>query len=121
LPGVTRGGPRRRAARRRHRESARANHNSTSDCQLAAGRASQHHRRSSAAGSARATREERAGSLNPPATSGPASAILTFLIADVRGYTGYTRSAGDEAAARLAASFAEIVREGVEAFGGEVI
>ncbi|MGZ6295309.1 MAG: adenylate/guanylate cyclase domain-containing protein, partial [Candidatus Limnocylindrales bacterium] len=58
---------------------------------------------------------------NRQGTPGPASAILTFLIADVRGYTAYTRSAGDEAAARLAAAFAEIVREGVEAFGGEVI
>ena len=51
----------------------------------------------------------------------PASAILTFLIADVRGYTAYTRSAGDEAAARLAAAFAELVREGVEASGGDVV
>ncbi|MFI5262450.1 MAG: hypothetical protein ACHQZR_07855, partial [Candidatus Limnocylindrales bacterium] len=51
----------------------------------------------------------------------PGSAILTFLIADVRGYTAFTRTAGDEAAARLAASFAELVREGVEAFGGDVI
>ncbi len=53
--------------------------------------------------------------------SRPDSAILTFLIADIRGYTAFTRTAGDEAAARLAAAFAEIVREGVEALGGEVI
>lgn len=51
----------------------------------------------------------------------PDSAILTFLIADIRGYTAFTRTAGDEAAARLAATFAEIVREGVEALGGDVI
>ena len=51
----------------------------------------------------------------------PSSAILTFLIADVRGYTAFTRTAGDEAAARLAAAFAEVVREGVEASGGEVV
>jgi WD40 repeat protein/class 3 adenylate cyclase len=51
----------------------------------------------------------------------PSSAILTFLIADVRGYTAFTRAAGDEAAARLAAAFAEVVREGVEASGGDVV
>jgi len=50
-----------------------------------------------------------------------AGGILTFLIADIRGYTSFTRSRGDEAAARLAATFAEIVREGVEARDGEVI
>src|SRR5262245_9777846 len=49
------------------------------------------------------------------------SRVLTFLIADVRGYTSYTQAHGDEAAARLAAAFAEIAREGVEAHGGEVI
>ena len=47
--------------------------------------------------------------------------LLTFLIADVRGYTAYTQANGDEAAARLAGAFAEIVREGVEARGGSVI
>jgi class 3 adenylate cyclase len=49
------------------------------------------------------------------------SEVLTFLIADVRGYTSFTRTHGDTAAARLAAEFAEIAREGVEAHGGEVI
>ena len=49
------------------------------------------------------------------------SEVLTFLIADVRGYTSYTQTYGDDAAARLAAAFAEIAREGVEAHGGEVI
>ena len=39
--------------------------------------------------------------------------ILTFLIADVRGYTRFTQDQGDEAAARLAATFAELAREGV--------
>jgi len=47
--------------------------------------------------------------------------IRTFLIADVRGYTSFTKEHGDEAAARLAAAFAEIAREGVEAREGEVI
>ena len=50
-----------------------------------------------------------------------AAEILTFLIADVRGYTSFTQAHGDEAAARLAATFAEIAREGVEAHGGKVI
>ena len=40
--------------------------------------------------------------------------VLTFLIADIRGYTSYTRARGDEGAARLAGTFAEIAREGVE-------
>ena len=47
--------------------------------------------------------------------------ILTFLIADVRGYTSFTQTRGDEAAAHLASTFAEIAREGVEGYGGEVI
>ena len=49
------------------------------------------------------------------------STILTFLIADVRGYTSFTQTHGDRAAARLATTFAEIAREGVEAHGGDVI
>ena len=51
----------------------------------------------------------------------PAAEILTFLIADVRGYTSFTQTRGDEAAARLAMVFAEIVTEAVEARGGRVI
>jgi WD40 repeat protein len=47
--------------------------------------------------------------------------VLTFLIADIRGYTAFTRARGDGAAARLAAAFAELAREGVEARGGTVI
>src|SRR5215213_5446418 len=53
--------------------------------------------------------------------AGPGAGVLTFLIADVRGYTTYTQSRGDEAAARLAATFADIAREGVEDHDGEVI
>ena len=52
---------------------------------------------------------------------GPGVGILTFLIADVRGYTSFTQTRGDEAAAHLAWMFAEIAREGVEGHGGEVI
>ena len=47
--------------------------------------------------------------------------IKTFLIADVRGYTLFTQQRGDEAAAKLAARFAEIAREAVDDHGGEVI
>jgi WD40 repeat protein/class 3 adenylate cyclase len=46
--------------------------------------------------------------------------IHTFLIADIRGYTAFTRERGDEAAAVLASRFAEIVREGVEAWDGQL-
>jgi class 3 adenylate cyclase len=48
-------------------------------------------------------------------------AIRTFLIADVRGYTVFTAERGDEAAAELAARFAEVARARVEARDGEVI
>jgi class 3 adenylate cyclase len=43
--------------------------------------------------------------------------IRTFLIADVRGYTVFTQEHGDEAAARLAGTFAALAREGVEGRG----
>ncbi len=44
--------------------------------------------------------------------------LRTFLIADIRGYTTYTREHGDEAAGALAARFAETVREVSEANEG---
>jgi class 3 adenylate cyclase len=47
--------------------------------------------------------------------------VLTFLIADVRGYSRYTEEYGDEAAARLAAKFVDLVGENVEAHGGTLI
>ncbi len=50
-----------------------------------------------------------------------AAEIKTFLIADVRGYTVFTQERGDEAAAKLASTFARIAREGVEALGDSVI
>ncbi|HJP65849.1 MAG TPA: BMP family ABC transporter substrate-binding protein [Actinomycetota bacterium] len=68
---------------------------------------------------------------DPPVAEGPneaggredsaGGAINTFLIADVRGYTLFTQERGDEAAAKLAAKFAEIAAEGVETRGGSVI
>jgi peptide/nickel transport system substrate-binding protein len=56
-------------------------------------------------------------------TAAPAgdSDLLTFLIADVRGYTRFTQERGDEAAAQLTATFAMIVRELVPGFGGTVV
>ena len=47
--------------------------------------------------------------------------IRTFLIADVRGYSLFTQVRGDEAAAKLAAKFADIARELVEARGGTLL
>jgi class 3 adenylate cyclase len=49
------------------------------------------------------------------------SALRTFLIADIRGYTRYTEEYGDEAAADLAATFAELVADGVRARDGELV
>ena len=59
----------------------------------------------------------------PPTGSGDAEdvQIRTFLIADVRGYTLYTQERGDEAAAKLAARFADIAREEVEARDGTLL
>jgi class 3 adenylate cyclase/tetratricopeptide (TPR) repeat protein len=47
--------------------------------------------------------------------------VRAFLIADVRGYTAFTLEHGDEAAARLAARFAELVESVVEATEGRVV
>jgi class 3 adenylate cyclase len=44
-----------------------------------------------------------------------------FLITDVRGWTHFTQTRGDAAAARLATKFARIARESVGARGGRVI
>jgi len=49
------------------------------------------------------------------------SALRTFLIADIRGYTRYTEEYGDEAAAELAAEFAELVTDGVLAHDGQLV
>lgn len=57
----------------------------------------------------------------PAASDQPAPEIRTFLIADVRGYTRFTVEHGDEAAARLAARFADIVEDAVTAREGRVV
>jgi class 3 adenylate cyclase len=49
------------------------------------------------------------------------TSIRSFLIADIRGYSRYTGEFGDEAAALLTARFVELVTEGVETHGGEVV
>ena len=49
------------------------------------------------------------------------SAIKTFLIADVRGYSRFTEQHGDEAASQLAARFSEITGKVVEGSGGSVL
>jgi class 3 adenylate cyclase len=47
--------------------------------------------------------------------------VMTFLIADVRGYSRYTEEYGDEAAARLTKAFVAVVEEGVAAHGGTLL
>jgi WD40 repeat protein/DNA-binding SARP family transcriptional activator/class 3 adenylate cyclase/tRNA A-37 threonylcarbamoyl transferase component Bud32 len=51
----------------------------------------------------------------------PGEDIRTFLVADVRGYTTFTHERGDEAAAALAARFADVVRQEVETRGGSLL
>ena len=48
-------------------------------------------------------------------------AAHTFLIADIRGYSTFTRERGDPAAARLTTMFADLARDAVEARRGSVI
>jgi YVTN family beta-propeller protein len=45
----------------------------------------------------------------------------TFLIVDVRGYTRFTQTYGDEEAGKLASRFAALVREAITGTGGEVL
>jgi predicted ATPase/class 3 adenylate cyclase/DNA-binding SARP family transcriptional activator len=47
--------------------------------------------------------------------------VRTFLITDVRGWTRFTLEHGDEAAARLAHRFADVVEETVTPRGGQVV
>lgn len=47
--------------------------------------------------------------------------IRTFLFADMRGYTRYTQERGDDAASALASRFADLVREAVPEFEGELL
>jgi WD40 repeat protein/DNA-binding SARP family transcriptional activator/class 3 adenylate cyclase len=65
------------------------------------------------------TRRGRDAEVNTPEET--TGGINAFLVADVRGYTTFTQERGDEAAARLTARFAGVVREHVEARDGSVI
>jgi branched-chain amino acid transport system substrate-binding protein len=56
-----------------------------------------------------------------PSAAEPEGDVRTFLIVDVRGYTPFTQAFGDEEAGKLAATFAELAREAVQATGGEVV
>ena len=49
------------------------------------------------------------------------AAILVFLIADIRGYTHFTREQGDEAAARLTTRFAELGHGVMERWDGQLV
>ncbi|MGI8789272.1 MAG: AAA family ATPase, partial [Actinomycetota bacterium] len=54
-------------------------------------------------------------------SSSAGAELLSFLIADIRGYTSFTQSRGDEVAAELAGKFARMAREGIEAHGGRLL
>jgi adenylate cyclase len=47
--------------------------------------------------------------------------IRTFLFADMRGYTRFTQEHGDDAASALAGRFADLVKETVPTFEGELL
>jgi class 3 adenylate cyclase len=54
-------------------------------------------------------------------TASSHGSVRTFVIADIRGYSRFTEEYGDHAAARLAAKFADLMRDGVELRGGELV
>jgi branched-chain amino acid transport system substrate-binding protein len=62
-----------------------------------------------------------ANHVTPTAAMETGEVVRTFLIVDVRGYTRFTQTHGDEEAGRLAASFAALAREAVAATRGEVL
>jgi branched-chain amino acid transport system substrate-binding protein len=55
------------------------------------------------------------------ASIGDSSDLRSFLIADVRGYTRFTKERGDEAASELAGRFAEHTRNVVSGYGGTLL
>ena len=62
-----------------------------------------------------------AGSRGPTRASQPSSVIRTFLIADLRGYTRFSDSRGDEAAGALAERFVAVATEGIELRSGAIV
>jgi DNA-binding NarL/FixJ family response regulator/class 3 adenylate cyclase len=60
--------------------------------------------------------------VNDPASASPSTGdINIFLIADIRGYTSFTQTRGDGAAAKLAETFAGVCRDVVERHGGSLL
>lgn len=51
------------------------------------------------------------GTTRAPDNQDRPSAVLTFLLADIRGYTRYSAEQGDQAAARLSEHFLSLCRE----------
>ena len=62
-----------------------------------------------------------ARSRGPTRASQPSSVIRTFLIADLRGYTRFSDSRGDEAAAALAERFVTVATAGIESRTGTIV
>jgi YVTN family beta-propeller protein len=60
-------------------------------------------------------------SIGDTTASPPGADIRTFLFADMRGYTRFTQQHGDHAASELAGRFADLVRDVVPAFEGELL
>lgn len=67
------------------------------------------------------TRVEPETPAGPETRAEPPLHTRTFLIADVRGYTGFTAARGDEAAGALAARFAALTRAVVAEYGGRLL
>ncbi len=65
--------------------------------------------------------ESRSSSVPYPRVVPLPTGMLTFLIADVRGYTAYTHRHGDAAGAALATRFAAVAGEAVTAQDGQVV
>jgi YVTN family beta-propeller protein len=55
------------------------------------------------------------------AVRGEGAEMRTFLFADLRGFTRYTQELGDDAASRITARFAAIVRDAMPELGGELL
>ena len=62
--------------------------------------------------------DTRSGKVESPVSG---TDIRTFLFADMRGYTAYTQANGDEAASSLADRFADLARDTVPQFEGELL
>src|SRR5947209_3631443 len=61
------------------------------------------------------------GTAEPGERADTSASSLTFLIADIRGYTSFTRERGDTAAAQLTVQLAELVEKVVQSWEGHVV